>query len=168
MARAKYYWPTMSLDIENHIAHRLSCAETKGTTQTAPVLENPLQPGPFNVVGIDLLQLPRSIQGSIYALVCVEHLSCFTVLAPLPNKSTTTVAHAIFSHLICPYTTPRVFISDDGTEFKNQVFLDICTQFHIQQTFITSHHPTSNGFGEHSNRKILEILRHLAGHLQEI
>ncbi len=68
MARAKYYWPTMRHDIEKHIAQCLSCAETKGTTTTAPILEYPLPVGPFDVVGIYLFQLPRSIQGSIYVL----------------------------------------------------------------------------------------------------
>ncbi len=71
MACAKNYWPTMRLGIEKHIAQCLSCAETKGTTQTAPVLEYPSPAGPFDVVGIDLLQLPSSIQGTIYVLVCV-------------------------------------------------------------------------------------------------
>ncbi len=116
MARAKYYWPTMRLDIERHIARCLSCAETKGTIHTAPILEYPLPAGPFDVVGIDLLQLPHSIQGSIYVLVCIDHFSRFTVLAPLSDKSATTVAHALVSHLICPYTTPRVLLSDNGTE----------------------------------------------------
>ncbi len=155
----------MRLDIEKHIAQCLSCAETKGTTTTAPILEYPLPAGPFDIVGIDLLKLPRSIQGSIYVLVLIT--SRFTVLAPLPNKSATTVAHAIVSHLNCPYMTPRVLLSDNGTDFKNQVLCEICTRFHIQQTFITSHHPASNGLIEHTNRKILEILCHLAGHLQE-
>ncbi len=33
------------------------------------------------LVGIDLLQLPRSTQGSAYILVCVDHFSRFVVLA---------------------------------------------------------------------------------------
>ncbi len=167
MSRAKYYWPSICLDIERHIAQCLYCAETKGTTQTAPIFEYPLSAGPFDVVGIDLLQLPCSIQGSTYVLVCVDHFCCFTVLAPLSDKFATIVAHAIVSHLICPYTTPRVLLRDNGTEFRNQVFRDICTQFYIQQIFTTSHHPASNGLVERTNRKILEILCHLAGHLYE-
>ncbi len=166
MARAKSYWPTMRLDIDKHIAQCLSCAETKGTTTTAPILEYSLPAGPFDVAGIDLLQLPRTIQGSLYVLVCADYFSCFTVLGPLPNKSATTMAHAIVSHLICPYTTPSV-LSDNGTEFKNHVFLEISTQFHIQQTFIISHHPAPNGLVERTSRKILKSLLYLAGHLQE-
>ncbi len=57
MARAKYYWPTMRLEIEWYIARCLSCAETKGTTLTVLILEYPLPAGLFDVVGIDLLQL---------------------------------------------------------------------------------------------------------------
>ncbi len=67
-----------------------------------PILEYPLPAGPFDVVGIDLLQLPRSTQGSVDILVCVDHFSLFVVLAPLRNKSAVIVAHAIVSHLVCP------------------------------------------------------------------
>ncbi len=162
MARAEHYWPTMRLEIDRHISQCLSCAETKGTTPTAPILEYPLPAGPFDVVGIDLLQLPRSIQGSTCVIVCVDRFCRFTVLAPLPNKSATIVAHAILSLFICPYTTPRVLLSDNGTEFKNQVLRDISTQFHIQHIYYIY-----NGLDKRTNRKILEILRHLAGHLHE-
>ncbi len=37
----------------------------------------------------------------------------------------------------------------------------------MAQTFVTAHHPASNGLVERTNRKVLEILRHLAGHLHE-
>ncbi len=156
-------WPALRLDIEKHIAQCLSCPETKGTTKTAPILEYPLPARPFDVIGIDLLQLPRSHQGASYVLVWVDHFSRFTVLAPLPNKSATTVAHALLSHFICPYTTPRALLSDNGTEFKNQILQDVCNPFSIKQTFITAHHPASNGLVERTNIQILEILRHLAG-----
>ncbi len=156
-ACAKYYWPTLRLDIEKHIAKCLSCAETKGTTKTAPILEYPLPARPFDVIDIDLLQLPRSHQGSSYVLVCVGHFSRFTVLAPLPNKYATTAAHALVSHLICPY----------NTEFKNQILQDILKQFSIKQTFITARHPASYGLIKRTNRKISEILRHLVGKFHE-
>ncbi len=166
-ARGKYYWPTMRMDVEKHISQCLSWAQIKGTTSTAPILEYPLPAGPFDVVGIDLLQLSRSTQGSVYILVCVDNFSFFVLLAPLRNKSAVTVAHAIVSYLICPYTTPRVLLSDNGMEFKNQILPDICSQYNIKQTFITAHHPASNGLVERTNRKVLEILRHLAGHFYE-
>ncbi len=113
------------------------------------------------------MQLPRNSQGSGYVLVCVDHFSRCVVFAPLRDKSAETVAHALVSHLLSPYTTPRVLLTDNGTEFKNQVLADICSQYGVKQTLITAHHPASNGLLERTNRKILEILRHLSGHLHE-
>ena len=167
VARKKYYWPKMRLDVHNHVANCVSCAQTKGSTSTAPILEYPTPAGPFQTVAIDLLQLPRSIQGSTYVLVCVDHFSRFVILAPMRNKSAPVVAHALVSHLLCPFTTPSVLLSDNGTEFKNAVLSNICQQYHIKQTFITAHHPASNGLVERTNRKILEILRHVAGQFHE-
>ncbi len=166
-ARNKYYWPTMRIDVEKHISQCLFCAQAKGSTSTAPILEYPLPAGPFDVFGVDLLLLPRSTQGSVYILVCVDHFSRFVVLALLRNKSAVTVAHAIVSHLICPYTTPRVLLSDNRMEFKNQILADVCSQYNNKKTFITAHNPASNCLVERTNRKVLEILRHLAGHLHE-
>ncbi len=127
------------------------------------ILEYPLPDGPFDMVDINLLQLLCSTQGSVYILVCADHFTRFVVLAPLCNKSAVTVANAIVSHMICPYTTPRVLIGN-GTEFKNQILADICSQYNIKQIFITAHHPASNGLVKRTNRKVLEILQHLATH----
>ncbi len=157
----------MRIDIEKHVSRCLSCAQTKGTTTTAPILEYPLPAGPFDVVVLDFLELPRSSQGSVYNLVCVDNFSRFVVLAPLRDKSAANVAHALVSQLICPYTTPRVLLIDNDMEFKNQALADIYSQYGVKQTFITAHHPASNGLVERTNRKILEILRHLSGRLHE-
>ncbi len=105
-SRGKYYWPTMHIDIDKHVSCCLSYTHTKATATTAPILEYPLRTGPFDVFGLDLLQLPHSSQGSGYILVCVEHFSLFVVLAPFHDKSAAVIAHALVSHLICLYTTP--------------------------------------------------------------
>ena len=162
-ARRRYYWPTMRVDIEKYVAQCPSCAQVKGSTRTAPILEYPLPDAPFHTVGIDLLQLPRSHQGSAYVLVCVDHFSRFVVLIPLPNKAPQTVAHGLVSQFICPYTTPHILLSDNGSEFNNKILHRICQEFHIKQTFIVAHHPASNGLVERTNKKILDVLRHFAG-----
>ncbi len=77
------------------------------------------------------------------------------------------VAHAFITHVICPFTTPRVILSDNGTEFKNKVLEAICRQYGIKQTFTAAYHPASNGLVERTNRKILEILRHAVDTTQE-
>ncbi len=102
----------------------------KGTVpRPAPILEYPPPDRPWDVVLIDLLQLPTSHQGSRYLLVCVDHL--YVVLATVKDKSAQSIAHSLIPHLICTYSTPRVLLSDNGTEFRNQLLAEICKLFGI-------------------------------------
>ncbi len=131
------------------------------------MLTYPLPEAPWDMVSIDLLQLPKSQYGSRYLLVCVDHLTRFVVLAPLTDKTAAGVAHALVTHLFCPFTTPRVILSDNGAEFRNAVLAEICSQFQVKQTFTATYHPASNGLVERANRKILEVLRPIVNDLQD-
>ncbi len=87
----------MRIDMEKHTVQCIPCAQTEGNTQTAFILEYPLHDGPFDVAGIDLLQLSRCSQGFVYILVSVDHFSRFAILASLPNKSAVTDSCHCFS-----------------------------------------------------------------------
>ncbi len=126
-ARKKFFWSTMKVDINDHVSKCVQCAQHKGTVpKPAPILQYPPPAGPWDVVAIDLLQLPASNQDSRYLLVCVDHFSRFVILAPLPNKTAEAVPHALISNLFCPYSTPRVLLSDNGAEFRNALLEEIC------------------------------------------
>ncbi len=99
-ARARYFWPTMRVDIDSYVSQCVKCAQNKGTVPPpAPILQYPPPDRPWDVVSIDLLQLSCSHQGSKYLLVCVDHLSRCVVLAPLKDKSANSVAHALITRL---------------------------------------------------------------------
>ncbi len=89
----------------------------------------------------------------------------YVVLAPLKDKTATGVAPALVTHLFCPFSTPRVILSDNGAEFRNAVVAEICSHFGITQTFAAAYHPASNGLVERANRKILEVLRPIVNDL---
>ncbi len=137
-ARKKFFWPTMEVDINDHVSKCAQCAQHKGTVpKPAPILQYPPPAGPWDVVAIDLLQLPASNQGSWYLLVCVDHFSRFVILAQLQNKTAEGVAHALISNLFCPYSTPSVQLSDNGAEFRNALLEEICKQFNINPALVT-------------------------------
>ncbi len=88
-------------------------------------------------------------------------------MAPLKDKTAGAVAHALITNLFCPYSTPRVLLRDNGTEFRKALLEEICMQFNIKQTFTVTNHPASNGLVERTNRKILDALRPVVGGLLE-
>ncbi len=91
----------MRVDTDEYVDRCVKCAQHKGTVlRPAPILEYPPPDRPWDVVSLDLLQLPASHQGSRYLLVCVDHLSRYVVLAPVKDKSAISVAHALITHLI--------------------------------------------------------------------
>ncbi len=101
-ARARYFSPTMRLHIDEHVAKCVKCAQYKGTSSgPAPILEYFPPNRPWDVVSIDLLQLPPSTQGSKYLLVMVDMFSRYVVLAPIKDKTAQNVAHALITKLIC-------------------------------------------------------------------
>ncbi len=66
-AREIYFWPTMRVDTDAYVDRRVKCAQHKGTvSRPAPILEYPPLDRPWDIVSIDLLQLPTSHQGSRY------------------------------------------------------------------------------------------------------
>ncbi len=70
-------------------------------------------------------------------------------------------------HILCPFTTPSVSFSDNGSEFKNEVLNTTCHRYRISQCIITAHHPASDGLMERTNTKILETLWDVSGKLHE-
>ncbi len=65
LARKRYYWPTLSIDVESHVAQCVTCAQHKEVVKgPAPILQYPLPEEPWDIVSIDLLQLHQSQHGS--------------------------------------------------------------------------------------------------------
>ena len=129
--------------------------------------EFPIPSEPWDTVAVDLLKLSRSHQGSSYVLVAVEYFSKYTILVPLTQKSADIVAKALVDHVFCKYNMPKTILSDNGTEFKNEVMENISKIYKTDHCFTTAYHPQGNGLVERTNRKILEVLRPLVGQKQD-
>ncbi len=109
------------------------------------------------VVNLELLPLPQSQNGSRYLRACVDPFD--SALAPLIGKTAARLAHALVTHVMCPPSSTHIIVSDNGTEFRNAVLNELCTQFRMKHSFITAYHPAANGLAEGANRKTLQVCR---------
>ncbi|XP_076059256.1 uncharacterized protein LOC143035923 [Oratosquilla oratoria] len=107
------------------------------------------------IMGIDLLKLPPSRQDSYYVLAVAEYFSKYTILVPLPDKSAETVAQALVDNIFCRYNIHCQLLSENGTEFRNEVFQNIDKLYH------TAYHPQGSGLVDRTKVKIIEVLRPL-------
>ena len=167
-ARRKFYWQTMSSDVTRHVALCPTCAQFRGSAAgQQPMLEVPLPAEPWDTIGIDLLKLPKSLNGSEYLLVTVDLFSRYSILTPLKDKTAESVARALVDSVFCTFNVPRRIVSDNGTEFKNELMEKIEQIYGIDRCYTTAFHPQGNGLVERTNRKILEILRPLVQEMKE-
>ena len=161
-AKKQFFWPSMRKDITQHCATCSQCASHRPVPSThSSALPYHIASAPWDAISIDLLKLPITENGFQYLFVCVDSFSRFSVLAPLKDKSAPSVARALIDHVICPFGSPRVLLSDNGTEFNNEILKAICDSFLIKKCNITPHSPSSNGKVERCNKRILDILRYI-------
>ena len=117
---------------------------------------------PFELVAVDLLQLPTTRFGNKYVLVATDHYSKWVSAAPLRNKNGSLVAKIMEEKILTSLTAkPEKILSDNGKEFKAREFEQLLISYGIKHIYSTPYKPSSNGAVERVNRTIIQILKGL-------
>ena len=75
MLARHYWWPKMRSDITSWTRSCLTCATQRVSQEVKPLLSPIPVSGPFDRVGVDVLQLPASSRGNRYAVVFMDYLT---------------------------------------------------------------------------------------------
>jgi hypothetical protein len=119
---------------------------------------------PLDFIVIDILgPLTKTSKGHQYLLVIADRFSKLTRTVPLKTIATFEVASAFCHHWVFVYGTPRLLLSDNGTQFNSKFFQACCQILGIHQKFTTAYHPQCNGQVERFNRTILSQIRKYIG-----
>ena len=101
---------------------------------------------------------PLSDNGMIYILTAICAFTKFAVAVPLPDKSATTVAHALIENVILKLGCPASIHSDFGREFENSLMRQICDELGVEKTHTTPYHSRGNGCVERWHRSLNAML----------
>ena len=114
---------------------------------------------PFYTLGIDFVgELPISPNNNKWLLTCVCPISNYLISIPLPDKTATTTANALFNHVFLKYGFPEILQSDRGGEFLNAVLHRLVKLLSIKHVFTTAYRPRMNGSTERVHRWINSAL----------
>jgi hypothetical protein len=93
---------------------------------------------PFELIGMDCIQLPTTHDGYVGCLVVVDYYSKWLSVCPLKNKKAVTVAHALETVILqsLPRIPDRVH-SDNGVEFRADPVNDILVKYGITHAYST-------------------------------
>ena len=91
------------------------------------------------MLAADILEVPVSRHNNRYLLVVMDYFTKWAEAVPLRDQTATS-------------------ISDQGRNFKSQLFCDVLTAFGIQKSRTTAYHPQGDCMVERFNRSLLQML----------
>lgn len=156
-----YKWRRMKNTIAAYIKRCELCAKNKHQKNNKEIMEITTTPAkPFGVVSIDTVgPFSRTENGNRYAVTMQCDLTKYVVALPVKDKEANTIAKAIVTGFILTYGPMEQIKSDLGTEYKNQIFAEVCNTLKIKQIFATAAHPETVGALERNHKCLNEYLR---------
>jgi len=114
---------------------------------------------PFAVWGLDLVgPLQKAPGGFTHLLVAIDKFSKWIEVRPITRIK---AEHAVlfFTDIIHLFGVPNSIITNNGTQFTGQKFLDFCDRHHIWVDWAAVAHPKTNGSVERASGMILQGLK---------
>ena len=118
-----------------------------------PIVGMPLAQHFNEVVAMDL----KMFDGQ-WILHLIDHVSRFSAACFIKSKKPDEIIGKIFKIWISVFGAPSKYFRDNGGEFVNDSFLDMCETFNIRVMTTAAESPWSNGLCERHNAVIGDML----------
>ena len=152
------YWVGMLQDIDKYCRECTVCQRTKRPTPTkAPLTSVPIR-RPWEMIAVDILEVPVSQHNNRYLLVIQDYMTKWAEAVPIPNQTAariTTELVKVFSR----YGIPDILHSDQGRNFESTILSQTLEAFGVTKSRTTAYHPAGDGLVERFNRSLLQMLR---------
>ena len=146
LIKRQYYWKGMNKDIRKYIANCILCRHEKAKVQQYPLQMTEIPDRPFNKIAIDLVtECETSTLGNKHILTIIDHLTGWPEAFPIPDKSADTIVSTFINEYLPVTCAHQYILSDNGTEFKNNLMNQVLQQLGIDRIFSAPYHPQSNG-----------------------
>lgn len=159
--RAKYYWPGMLRDVNDHVSKCEICKTSKYPTKKyhAPMGSPKVASRPWEIISIDFVgDFVRSKRGNKAILVISDWFSKFVILHPVRRQDAKIAADFVENHVFCMFGTPATIVTDNGTQFKSHVFTNMLKGYGVN-LFLNARYHAQNNPTERNNKVILASIR---------
>ena len=152
------YWVGMLNDIDKYCRECTVCQRTKPTLPTnAPLSSVPIG-RPWEMVAVDILEVPMSRSNNRYLLVIQDYMTKWAEAIPLPNQTAERITKELIK-VFSRYGIPDILHSDQGRNFESTILRQTLGAFGVAKTRTTAYHPAGDGLVERFNRSLLQMLR---------
>ena len=81
---------------------------------------------PFERVGVDILEMPRTLRGNRYVVVFVEYLTKWVEAYAVEDQTSETIARLLIDNVVCRHGAPTQLLSDRGANLLSGLMQDVC------------------------------------------
>ena len=142
-----YYWKGMKRHIQLHCRRCRTCARHNVHNNEAYKEHFKAPSQPMEFLAMDLIGEfhPASSKGNRYALTAICMLTGFTWCIPLKTKKAEEVVAAYMNHIYCVCGPSKTILSDNGSEFKNNMWKEVFKRFKTEHRYTPIYSPQCNG-----------------------
>ena len=155
-----WWWRGMSQDA---VDFARSCPEYAVAMGTGRRSKPPLQPipvsRPFQILGIDVMDLPPTEQGNRQVVVVQDLFTKWPFAFAVPDQKTGRIARLLAEEVIPFFGVPEALLSDRGTNLLSHLMIDLCKMSGIDKLNTTAYHPQCDGAVKRFNRTLKTALR---------
>ena len=124
---SRWWWEGMHRDAV-HFAR--NCPECSIVSGGGRVCKPPLHPipvqRPFQILGIDIMDLPTTQQGNKHVVVFQDYLTKWPMVFPVPDQRSERLARLLVEEIIPMFGVPECLLSDRGANLLSHLMMDLC------------------------------------------
>ena len=143
------------LNLVDEISSKCDICKEYKKAPLRPVVGLPLANEFNHTVAMDLITIP---QGG-WILHLVDVFSRYSVACVRRSKKPASIIDAILKPWISYFGYPQRFLADNGGEFANEEYREMCETFSIEVAKAAAESPWSNGLCERHNEVLKESVR---------
>ena len=148
-----FYWRNLSKHVRNWVRRCQHCIRFKSLQPAHGPMQVRLYQHPFHTLGVDYVgELPVSPNGNKWILTLVCPFSNYLRAIPVPDKTATTAANALFNDVFLLLGFSSVLQSDRRGEWLNALLHRITQLLSIRHVFTSGFYPRLNGATECTHR----------------
>ena len=119
--------------------------------------------GPFDCIGVDVIQFPCSYDGNKYAVVFMDYLTKWPEVFAVANQTAETIAQTLVE-VISRHGVPAKLLSDRGANFLSDILQEVYVLLGIKKINTSAYHPQCDGLVERFNRTLTDMLAKTVDH----
>ena len=156
----RWWWEGMFND---SLSFAKSCPECAIVTGGSRASRPPLHPipvsRPFQILGIDIMDLLLTDQGNKHVVVVQDLFTKWPLVFAVPDQKTARLARLIAEEVVPLFGVPECLLSDRRTNLLSTLMMDLCQILGITKLNTTAYHPQCDGAVERFNRTLKTMLR---------